>query len=768
MVGRGRTHVRRVAGLVTVIGVVAVGLVAATPVSADPTSVSVADVAVTEGDSGSSTAQFTIVLDAPAPVGGFEVEIDTTNGSAAAPGDFEAISDQVLTIPEGETIQTVDVAVAGDLVDEGSSETFGLQVTTSINDPSATGTIIDDDDPPTITIDDLAIGEGAATGSSSGSFSVALSNPSKFPISVFWSPTAGVVNPATEGVDYTIGTGGTLTFSPGATARLIGFQVVGDAADEPNETFRALLTSATGPAGDITKTIGTATILDNDDPAPLPKLALADATVDETVGQARLTVTLDAPPAPGHLVNVSLRTDAGTAGLQNDYSQIAPTGVSFSPGETSKEVFVPIVDDALDEEPEAFTVTMFNVNANEAQNPDPSATVTIADDDALPQLSVAGPVTVSEPAAAGSTTLTYTVWLTPQSGRPVTVDYSTANGTATSGNDYQTAAGTITFDPGQTSKTVSVTVLGDAVNEANEGFSLELSDPVRAELPLGQGAVQTTIVDPSAPPTLGISDAVVGEGGGTVSLQVTLAGSTQQTVTVQFAGESGIANPAATQNSDFALAGGTLTFAPGETAKTIVVTITDDAAAESDETFRVVLTGQTPAGVTISKGTALVKIVDNDQGAPVVPFLPTLPFRLPTPATVLPTPTNVTPTSTTTTVRALKARVLWTRLDGRLNGQRRAAIRVNLNQKVAGQLVFSQGKRLIRSGSFTLKAGNRTVYVLLPANVKPGRIDFQLLLTGASSVQRVLKTKLVLKNTTRTTTTTAASGRTTAPSDRGF
>jgi hypothetical protein len=90
------------------------------------------------------------------------------------------------------------------------------------------------------------------------------------------------------------------------------------------------------------------------------------------------------------------------------------------------------------------------------------------------------------------------------------------------------------------------------------------------------------------------------------------------------------------------------------------------------------------------------------------------------------------------------ARVLWTRLAGKVDGRRRAAIRVTLNQKVTGRLVMTQGKRTIRSGEFELKAGNRTFFVLLPKSVKKGRIGFQLRFTSPLG-QASLRTALTLK-----------------------
>jgi chitinase len=115
---------------------------------------------------------------------------------------------------------------------------------------------------------------------------------------------------------------------------------------------------------------------------------------------------------------------------------------------------------------------------------------------ALPSLSV-GNVQVTEGNAPG--TVTFTVKLSAASSTPVTVTYSTQNGTATAGSDYTAATGTVTFAPGETTKSIVVAISGDAVVEADETFNLLLSGPSGATL--GTATATATIVnDDVAPP----------------------------------------------------------------------------------------------------------------------------------------------------------------------------------------------------------------------------------------------------------------------------
>lgn len=737
MVSRGRSRVRRIAGL-TLIAAAAVMLVGSSPTSAETTGLTVTPVFTTPTEGGATPAKFSVSRAGTDPLTSVTVAVAITAGGP----DVDAPSVTSFTLDDATPTVDVTVAATDDTVYE-PTENFTVRFrSTGLPDAFGNGTVSDNDPIPHATIADLSKAEGNQ-GITPFGFTVTLDRPSQVPLSLNWGTTP--IAP-TDANDFAVGSSGVVNFPVSDTQKsaTITVDVNGDTVQEPDDKFQVTL-SGSIPIDDG---VAIGTIQNDDSAAPQPNLVLGDVSVTENVagGQAKLTVTLSSSPSGP--VSVSLRTDEGSAKINTDFAQLSPTQVTWNGGETgaalSKDVFVPIVDDTTDEPTETFSVTMFNVSG--AQLPDPSAIVTITDDDTSSQLAVNDP-SVNEPANGATGTVTFTVSLSQASNRVVTVNYGTASGTATSGTDFVAKSGTLTFNPGQSlSQTVAVTVNGDALNEPNETFTLQLSGVVGAVI--GDPSGQATIVDPSAPPSLTIADAVVGEGAGTVALQVTKTGSTTQTVTVNYAGQSGANFPGATIGADFTLASGTLSFAPGETSKTITVAITDDTTPEADETFQVVLSGQTPAGVTLTKGTSNVKIVDNDPGGapppsppspPSAPRPPTLPTGNPPP------PPPPPPTTTTPLGKKLTARVLSAKLIAKLEGRRRAAIRVTLNQKVSVRLVMVQGKRIVRSKPFELRAGNRTMYVVLPKNVKLGRIDFQLLLTSAFDERRTLKTKLVLK-----------------------
>lgn len=208
---------------------------------------------------------------------------------------------------------------------------------------------------------------------------------------------------------------------------------------------------------------------------------------------------------------------------------------------------------------------------------------------------------------SGSTNLVFTVTLSAAATNVVTINFATANVTATAGADYTSTSGTLTFGIGETSKTISVPILGDAIDEPNETFELNLSAPVNATLTDSQA--NGTITDDDATPTVSIAGATVTEGdSGTVNatLTVTLSNASSQTVTVAFTTQNGTA----TAPGDYTTTSGTLTFAAGETSKTITVPIAVDAVTESAENFKVVLSSPTNATLGTAEGT--VTITDDD------------------------------------------------------------------------------------------------------------------------------------------------------------
>ena len=219
-------------------------------------------------------------------------------------------------------------------------------------------------------------------------------------------------------------------------------------------------------------------------------------------------------------------------------------------------------------------------------------------------------LTISE-GNAGTSTATFNVLLSPASSQTVTVNYNTANDTASAGSDYVAASGTLTFTPGQQSQPVSVTINGDTSSESNETFNVSLSSPVNATVGDGQGV--GTITNDDGQPAISINDVSVPEGSSgttTATFTVSLSNTSSQAVAVNYA----TAGNTATSGTDFVAASGTATIAAGLLSTTINVTVNSDTTFEPSETFFVNLTN--PSNASISDNQGVGTIVDDN--APVL------------------------------------------------------------------------------------------------------------------------------------------------------
>jgi hypothetical protein len=229
-------------------------------------------------------------------------------------------------------------------------------------------------------------------------------------------------------------------------------------------------------------------------------------------------------------------------------------------------------------------------------------------DPVLPTLSVAD-TSVTE-GNAGTTSATFTVTLSAASSKTVTVNYATANGSATTAdNDYVASSGTLTFAPGETSKPITVPVNGDSKHEPDETFTVTLSNPVRATLATATGTGTVQNDDPV--PALSISGVALPEGnGGTTpfSFSVTLSNPSSQMITVNYATAGG----SATAGEDYATTSGTLTIPAGSLTGIITVPVNGDNTYEPDETFTVSLSGAANATIATATATGTIRNDDTD------------------------------------------------------------------------------------------------------------------------------------------------------------
>lgn len=254
---------------------------------------------------------------------------------------------------------------------------------------------------------------------------------------------------------------------------------------------------------------------------------------------------------------------------------------------------------------------------------------TIVDTPQLAQFTV-NDVTVNESAG----TATFTVSLSGSISSNATVNFVTANGTATAPGDYTSKSGTLTFTPGgSTTQTVTISIIDDSTTEPNETFTLNLSSANGATIADGQGVA--TIVDNDVTPTLNIAtaDANKAEGTGTAStpftFTVTRSGGSSGTSTVNWVVSGTGTAASANDFAGNAFPSGSVTFASGETSKTVTVNVSADSIKEKNEKFRVTLSN--PSGAVLGSTTFADGTIVNDDGAGGKPGRGLLPHLFPLP-----------------------------------------------------------------------------------------------------------------------------------------
>jgi Bacterial Ig domain/Calx-beta domain/Nidogen-like len=532
----------------------------------------------TEADSYATNQGVTLSVAAPGVLGN-DVDVDENPLAAAlvsgpAHGSLTLAANGSFTYTPASGFNGVDSFTYA--ANDGSSDGNPASVTLSVN--------------PLVSVAD------ASSGESSGSIALAvtLSGPAVQTVTVAYATSNGG---AIAGADY-VATSGILTFPVGVSSRVVNVLLLADALNEDDEAFSIALSSPVNTALD--RATAVATIADDD---PLPSVSIDDVTVAEgNDGTSSVSFSLTLSAAAGRPVSVSWATADATALAGSDYVSSSGT-VTFPAGTTSEGVSVQIIGDTTDEPDESFQVDLSSpVHATLARS---AGTATLQNDDAPPRVSV-DDVAVAEGNSA-TTGAVFTVSLSAASGKTVTVAYQTADGTAAAGADYQPASGVLTFAPGVSSLSLPVTVVGDLLNEADEGFILFLSSPVNATLERSVGAGTIRNDDPL--PSLSVDDVTVSEGnsGGTEAVfTVSLSAPSGRPISVSYE----TADATAHAGSDYDVAAGALTFPEGETSRSLSVHVHGDTFVESDESFLVNLAS--PVNATLGDGQGVGIIRDGD------------------------------------------------------------------------------------------------------------------------------------------------------------
>ena len=568
-------------------------------------------------------ASITVTRTGTSLASGASVQFATSNGTATAGIDYTATV-TTLVFAAGETTKTVPIPIlaggaSGDetvnltLSNPAGGATLGART-------AAVLTIVD-----AVKVVQFSAPTYTVTEGTPATITVVRGGPTTGSVTV---PYATADGSATAGTDYTT-KNGTLTFGQGIKSLSFTVTTLNTPAADGQRTVNLSL-----GVPSVGTTVGpnataTLTIQDNDAPGTFQFGAATYNVVEggtspviiTRTGGSGGTVVLQWAATGGSATGGALPTTPGA-----DYAPVSGL-LTFGPAVTSQRVPLTIVNDTIAEDPETVTLGIAGIVSPGAASigAQSSTTLTIQDNDTGGTVEFASTaVSVAENVAGGKATLTVKR-TSPSAAIPlasgVLVDYAVAVGGTAGAGDFTLAAGTLTFAAGQTSAPILVTILNDAVPEANKTVVVTLSNPRSTGLASGAnkpmlGASTTatlTIVDEE--PRLAFAAAAfsVAEGA-SVLVPVVRTGPATGTVSVDVTGVSGTA----TVNTDFTITPATLTFGPGVTKLNVTVATVNDAAAEGAEQATLQLAN--PVNASLGTPSSATLTIQDNETAGVIQF----------------------------------------------------------------------------------------------------------------------------------------------------
>ncbi|MGB8370585.1 MAG: Calx-beta domain-containing protein [Limisphaerales bacterium] len=550
--------------------------------------------------------------------------ITTTNGTAVAGVDFIP-TNTTITFNLGASNQLVQVPIINNGLPQGN-RTVVFALTNVVN------AVLFSPSNATLTILNTVVAPGqlcfsatnyvADEGAGIAFITVVRTNGTSGSVSVAYNTVPGTALP---GVNYTT-TSGTLTFNAGDTTKTFVVPLVLNSLVQGTVNLSVVLSSPTGGATLIAPTNATLNIL-NDNVG----FNFLNATNYVSETNAYASIFVQCLGSPGGPVSVSYTnlaytsTNYGPAIPGVNYTPVSGT-LTFTPGETLQAILVPLIDDPQVTGDLAFTVNLYNPT-NGTQLAAPSNTVVVVQD-ADAGLSFTNPA-VSVLKNAGSLVVAV-VCSNPRveppvvysNGVPVTtplsVYYSTKDGTALAGYDYTAVSGTLVFTNGIATNTFTVPIINNSLVMGDRTFTVSLASPT----PPGQlvpPSVQTvTIIDNNSGLSFSSPAYTVLKSGVAATITVLRTDNTNPVSSVNFA----TANGTALAGLDYIATNGTFTFTNGQTSQTFSVIVINNTIVQPDKT--VLLQLSNPAGGILLAPYAATLTIHDTSGSYVVPAGSTL------------------------------------------------------------------------------------------------------------------------------------------------
>ena len=539
------------------------------------------------------------------------VPISRTNQGGASNGDYSGVgANTSVTFNSGDTEESITFVATDDSVDDDDESVllgFGtLPAGVSAGSPATATVNITDNDVPAVTVSyeqaSYTVGEG-----SSVVVKVILSADPERSVTV---PISRTNQGGASNGDYSgVGANTSVTFNSGDTEESITFVATDDSVDDDDESV--LLGFGTLPAGVSAGSPATATvnITDNDVPTVTVRYEQASYTVGEG-SSVVVKVILSADPERSVTVPIS-RTNQGGAS-NGDYSGVgANTSVTFNSGDTEESITFAATDDSVDDDDESVLLGFGTLPAGVSAGSPATATVNITDDD-VPSVTVRyeqATYTVGE-----GNSVVIKVKLSADPERTVTIPINKANQGGATDGDYSGVAAnaSVTFNSGDTEKSITFAATDDSVDDDDESVLLSFGT-LPTGVSAGSPATATVNITDDDVPSVTVryeqASYTVGEGS-SVDVKVILSADPERSVTVPI----NKANQGGATDGDYSgvPANASVTFNSGDTEKSITFAATDDSVDDDDESVLLSF-GTLPTGVSAgSPATATVNITDDD------------------------------------------------------------------------------------------------------------------------------------------------------------
>jgi TolB-like protein len=531
------------------------------------------------------------------------VEYAVTGGTAVRGMNY-ILKDGSLTFKPGETVKTIEISIKDNGVNEDDKT-----VEVSLKNPTGavlgssavhTYTIMDSDPEPAVSF--TTAGQQVKENAGTATIGVELSTVSGRDVTVPFLASGTAKTPG----NYTI-TPGPLVVKAGTRSAAITVQPADNGLNEDDKTVVVSMGVPTHATQG--KVVASTMTIVNTDPQPTVSFTAASQQVKENGGTATIGVELST--VSGRDVTIPFMV-SGTAKTPGNYT-ITPSPLVIKAGSRSAAITVTAADNGTNEDDKTVVVSM-GVPTNATQGKTTTSTVTIVDTDPQPVVSFASASSSGEEKKSPAR---LTVMLSAASGRPVTVEYAAAGGTAIRGKDYAFLQGdTLIFAPGETAKEIAIDIKNHGIYSDDKTLEVVLKNPKNAVL--GSSVVYAyTILNNHPKPTVAVRSANqrLRKSAGKADITVQLSEVSGKDVIVPFT-----VGGTASQGKDFTITPGPVVIKAGTRSAAIVITMRDDIPVEADKTIEVRLSNPDNAFLGLPWQYSLVMVKDTIPTIAVVPF----------------------------------------------------------------------------------------------------------------------------------------------------